>query len=313
MNYLSILDTRTKAWKEAKTKWNINSKMGREDIIANVGGWNTNEPSIFDPVLTELFYTWYVPDGGSIIDPFAGGSVRGIVADELGMRYTGIDISRNQIEANRLQSDGPEWILGDSQQVLETLDTKYDFGFTCPPYHNLEIYTDEVNDLSNMGWDAFRAKYELIMHRMYDVLKDNRFMAIVVGEIRDASKTRDYKIGKYKNLIGETIKAAESAGFHYYNEFILINPFERASKQMNRYYNKNRKVPSVHQNVLVFIKGNPDIATMDIDAISGAECMVDGIKYRTFREAAICIDKRLVASDIKWRCNSKSYPTYIEL
>ena len=310
MNYLSILDTRQAAWRDARKKWDINSKLGREDTISNVGGWNTNEVSVFDPVLAELFYTWYTPDGGYIIDPFAGGSVRGIVADKLGYHYTGIDVSKTQIEANKLQSKGPQWIHGDSEYILDLVDQKYDFAFTCPPYHDLERYTDDINDLSNMDWDAFLAKYKTIMHKTYQVLKENRFMAIVVSEIRDASKTRDYKIGKYKNLVGETIKAAEDAGFHYYNDFILVNSFERAAKQINRYYNKNRKVPRVHQNILVFIKGNPDIATMDIDGAKGAECQVDGIIYRTFREAAICIGNDVVASDIKWRCGSPSYPTY---
>ena len=38
--------------------------------------------SIFDPVLCELAYRWSCPQGGTIIDPFAGGSVRGVVAAE---------------------------------------------------------------------------------------------------------------------------------------------------------------------------------------------------------------------------------------
>ena len=310
MNHISVLDSRSKAWQDARKKWShINSEAGRENTLSNTGGWNTNEVSIFDPVLAELFYTWYTPGGGNILDPFAGGSVRGIVATDLDYSYTGIDINSEQVTANRLQSNKPTWLLGDSQQLLEGMNN-FDFAFTCPPYHDLEIYTDDVNDLSNMGWDAFKVKYEEIINRTYTALKPNRFMAIVVSEIRDRSTTRDYKIGKYKNLVGETIRAAESAGFHYYNEFIFIHHSERATKQINRYYNKNRKVPRVHQNVLVFIKGNPDIATMDIDKVSGIQCEVDGIQYRTFREAAICIDKSLVASDVKWRCSSKSYPQY---
>ena len=39
--------------------------------------------SIFDPVLCELAYRWFCPQGGTIIDPFAGGSVRGVVAAAL--------------------------------------------------------------------------------------------------------------------------------------------------------------------------------------------------------------------------------------
>ncbi|HXF87125.1 MAG TPA: hypothetical protein VNK48_02075 [Xanthobacteraceae bacterium] len=42
--------------------------------------------SIFDPVLCEIAYRWFCPPGGSVLDPFAGGSVRGIVASRLGRR-----------------------------------------------------------------------------------------------------------------------------------------------------------------------------------------------------------------------------------
>ena len=37
--------------------------------------------SIFDPVLCEIAYRWFCPPGGLVLDPFAGGSVRGIIAN----------------------------------------------------------------------------------------------------------------------------------------------------------------------------------------------------------------------------------------
>ena len=59
--------------------------------------------SIFDPVLCELAYRWFSPPQGIVLDPFAGGSVRGIVASHLGRKYTGIDLRSEQIIANRAQ------------------------------------------------------------------------------------------------------------------------------------------------------------------------------------------------------------------
>ena len=63
-------------------------------------------------------YDWFCPKGGTILDPFAGGSVRGIVASEMGYNYTGIDISETQILANQKQSKKPNWIVGDSADIL---------------------------------------------------------------------------------------------------------------------------------------------------------------------------------------------------
>ena len=302
MNHLSVLDSRSKEWQSAKKAWNLKEPIGREEIESRANG-----VSVFDPVLAQLFYNWYCVEGGSILDPFAGGPTRGYVAQELGYTYTGIDISEAQVQANR--EYGVECILGDSEAILPTLP-EHDLVFTCPPYHNLEVYTDHEADLSNMDWDSFSVKYSNIFKLCYDRLKDNRFMVIVTSEVREPSLTRNYKPGYYRSLVPLTIKSAEDAGFHYYNDFVYLHSAERAGKQMNRLYSLNRKVPRTHQNVLVFIKGNPDLATLDLDKVRGCECIVDGIPYRTFREAAICIDPKLVASDIKWRCESPSYPTY---
>jgi DNA modification methylase len=304
MNHLSVLDSRSKEWQLAKKEWNLKEPIGREQIQSR-----TQSVSVFDPVLAELFYGWYCPDGGSILDPFAGGPTRGYVAQQLGYTYTGIDISETQVKAN--QYYGVNCILGDSETMLPTVD-KHDLIFTCPPYHDLEVYTNEVNDLSNMDWDQFSLKYSNIFQQCYDRLYDNRFMVIVTSEIREPSLTRAYRPGYYRGLVPLTIKAAEEAGFHYYNDFVYLHSAERAAKQMNRLYRLNRKVPRTHQNVLVFVKGNPDLATLDIDRLHQGqrECIVDGIEYRTFREAAICIDPSLVASDIKWRCSSSYYPNY---
>ena len=60
--------------------------------------------SIFDPVLCEVAYAWFCPRGGRVLDPFAGGSVRGIVAAALGREYVGVDLSEAQVEANRAQA-----------------------------------------------------------------------------------------------------------------------------------------------------------------------------------------------------------------
>jgi hypothetical protein len=65
----------------------------------------TGATSIFDPVLCELAYRWFSAEGHRILDPFAGGSVRGLVAAMLGRSYTGNDLSAVQVAANQEQAD----------------------------------------------------------------------------------------------------------------------------------------------------------------------------------------------------------------
>ena len=308
----SILDTRTKEWQDRKRWWintyKIQSELGREQTISKTKFWDTDETSvsIFDATLCELMYDWFCPKGGTILDPFAGGSVRGIVAEELGYHYTGIDISETQILANQKQSEKPNWIVGDSAEMLETLDDEtYDFIFTCPPYYDLEIYSDNQNDLSNMDDEDFDDAYANILTECYSKLKDNRFFCIVLSETREVSKTGNYKIGKYRNLVAKTIMGCEEIGFNFYNDMVLFNSQHQASKISKTYFDRNRKIASVHQNVLVFVKGNPDLATEDINWDGSYKCIIDGIRYKSFREAAISIDpNELVATEIERRCKS---------
>lgn len=60
--------------------------------------------SVFDPVLCELVYRWFCPPGGHVLDPFAGGSVRGVVAHKLGRTYEGVELRPEQVAANEEQA-----------------------------------------------------------------------------------------------------------------------------------------------------------------------------------------------------------------
>ena len=121
----------------------MKSEVGRDSVVLGLSakaGEREDYVSIFDPALCEVLYHWFCPEGGTILDPFAGGSVRGIVANYLGYKYTGIDIRQEQIDSNIEQGldilgedNLPEWILGDSNEALDGLFEEYDFIFSCPP------------------------------------------------------------------------------------------------------------------------------------------------------------------------------------
>ena len=307
----SVLDTRTKDWKSRKEWWittyGIQSELGREETESRTMFWDSpTNVSIFDPVLCEVMYDWFTPKGGRVLDPFAGGSVRGIVAEEMGRTYVGIDLSESQIKANQKQSKKPLWICGDSEEKLDEVhNNHWDFVFTCPPYYDLEVYTDNPNDISNMDVDSFDTKYESILRKSVQKLTNNRFFAIVVSEVREPSVTGKYSTGRYRGLVRKTIDILENAGLEFYNDMILFNSQHQASRVGKVYFERNRKIPSVHQNILVFVKGNPDIATIEIE---GGEpfCRVYGEDYLSFRHAAIAVDAdNLVASEVERRCRSR--------
>ena len=222
----------------------------------NVAGEQTGT-SIFDPVLCEIAYRWFCPLQGKILDPFAGGSVRGIVAACLGYAYTGIDLQAGQIAANEEQAvaiiptNPPKWILGDSRYLNDLVKGPFDFVFSCPPYYDLERYSEDPTDLSNApDYNAFLSDYFLIVRQATASLKENRFACFVVGDIRD-------KQGFYRGFVGDTIKAFEQTGMKLYNEAILVTAIGSLPVRVGHPFAKFRKLGKTHQNVLVFYKGDP--------------------------------------------------------
>jgi DNA modification methylase len=237
----------------------IESEKGRaEGLLGSTMTALINKgTSIFDPFLCELMYKWFCPLEGSILDPFAGGSVRGIVAAKTGHNYLGLELRPEQVEANIAQrnkiiGNTPEaldWIIGDSNKTLDKIDQHFDMIFSCPPYADLEVYSDDPDDLSNMSYEDFKKVYSSIIRKAVSKLKDNRFACFVVGEVRNKS-------GGYKNFVADTIKAFLDAGCVYYNELILVNSAGTLPLRAGRVFNSSRKIGKMHQNILVFYKGD---------------------------------------------------------
>lgn len=48
--------------------------------------------SLFDPVLAEVMVRWFCPENGSVFDPFAGDTLKGLVFSTLGHKFTGIEL-----------------------------------------------------------------------------------------------------------------------------------------------------------------------------------------------------------------------------
>jgi hypothetical protein len=219
--------------------------------------------SIFDPVLCEIAYRWFCPSGGVILDPFAGGSVRGIVAARLGRKYIGHELRSAQVNENERQraaiiaesSLQPEWIVGDSRGLDKSCaGVAADFLFSCPPYADLEVYSNDPADLSNMPYDKFIEAYREIIAKACDLLLNNRFACFVVGDVRD-------KQGNYRNFVADTSQAFRDAGLQLYNEAILVTSVGSLPIRAGKQFQTSRKLGKTHQNVLVFVKGDGKAAT----------------------------------------------------
>ena len=229
--------------------------------------------SVFDPLLCELVYRWFCPPGGLVLDPFAGGSVRGLVAAMTGRRYLGIELRRAQLEANlvqvlevaKAQAEAVAYLEGDARElttlVRQVEAEPADLLFTCPPYFDLEIYSDDPRDLSAMGWEAFLEAYRAIIAQGAALLKPDRFAVYVVSDVREP------KTGYYRALPARTIEAFESAGLRLWNEAVLVQPVGSLPLRFAEAWQQSRKLGRTHQNVLVFVKGDARAATAAIGEV----------------------------------------------
>ena len=232
-NPFTVFDTKEQTWRERKQWWNNKGilpplePLQAKSVVNMPDDKFVKSTSVFDPVLCELMYRWYCPEGGTVIDPFAGGSVRGIVAE----------------------SKQPEYISGSSNVVLAEMEMakrSFDMLFTCPPYYNLEVYSDIEGDLSNMEWPAFLATFRSIIRKGCNLLKKDAMAVIVVGEVRARN-------GSLYGLVPATVKAFTDCGMKYYNEAVLETPLVSAQKRASSCM-KHGKLVKVHQNVLMFKK-----------------------------------------------------------
>lgn len=124
-----------------------------------------------------------------------------------------------------------------------------EFGFKVP------IVIDKDSEIV-AGHTRLKAAYETIFTKAIAKVKDNGFIAVVVGEVRDDN-------GIYRNFIGDTIEAVKRAGAQYYNEIVLVTMLGTLPVRIRRQFEASRKVGNTHQKALIFFKSAAEQKNID--------------------------------------------------
>ena len=208
--------------------------------------------SLLDPVMAELVCRWFGQDGCKSFDCFAGDSVFGYVSAHLGNEFVGIELRPEQAQLNNDRTEGmtARYICDDGQNVAQHIEAdSQDLLFSCPPYFDLEHYSDLENDASNQkSYEDFIQILRNAFSAAIGCLKENRFAVIVVGDVRDKST------GFYYDFCGDIKRIFKDGGMSLYNEIILVETGASTALRAARYM-ESRKVAKMHQNILVFYKG----------------------------------------------------------
>lgn len=227
---------------------------GLKELAENNNMSSVNGTSIFNPVLCHCLYRWFNRENGLVFDPFAGGFTRGCVAGLNGYKYLGIELRQEQVAANVKKAKqlgiSPKYICDDSLNADTYIkDETADLILTCPPYYSREVYSADQHDLSNMSPEDFIDTYRKILGISYRKLKENSFFILVVSEVRDE------KDRYYRRFVMDTVDICKSFGLNFWNEVVLVNSAATVIFRARVAFKKNRKITSVHQNALIFYKG----------------------------------------------------------
>lgn len=213
----------------------------------------TGTYSVFPiPLMEYIVIRYGGPSGGKILDPFAGGPPRAIASSFMGMEYHGIDVREDQIAENMevvkaLDLKGVQYYHDDARYLTTVPDHQYDMSVACPPYYDVEVYSDEEDDMSTFPtYASFNAAMWMSAEAQFPLLKPGAFACLIVCNFRD-------KKGELIDFRADTVANFKEAGFLFWDEVILSRNFGSAAKRASTAW-KGLKLVRRHEFLLVFRK-----------------------------------------------------------
>lgn len=242
------------------------SFMGGSFLPSEKGG-RAFAASIFNPMLAAQLVQAYSQPGDLIIDPFAGGGTRAVIAGLMERGYVGIDVRNDEVVRVNQRLDDLGLMPGslvstqDAAQVdwPGTLNAtssgkrrKADMLLTCPPYWNLEVYSEDPADLSTKPtYQEFLDGIEQVAVQSKKGLKNGALAVWVVGEFRHPDN------GELLDFPGDVARIHQRHGFWIYDRAVYTHANPQAFWRMG-VFDKTRKLIRVHEHILVMKYGSPN-------------------------------------------------------
>lgn len=206
--------------------------------------------SIFNPHLAQMILSAYCPSKAKIYDAFAGGGTRGFIASAMGHDYYGVEIRLEEVNRIKGQQEDLQTFFGiecaDSTKYVPEAES-FDFSYSCPPYYDLEVYSAQDGDMSNVEtYEQFLGMLKESLTRTYDALKPESLCIWVVGNFRD-------KKGELRHFNGDVARMGREVGFILHDELIFWGAAGIAAQRAGQFV-ANRKSVRVHEYLIVFKK-----------------------------------------------------------
>lgn len=263
----------------------LNDLTGKEWLLRTKSFWET-EPTAQDktaydhpaPFLirdVQKLIEMFTKKDMTVLDPFVGSGTSIIASNEINRKCIGIDLNpkykelaRKRIAEANLTDDNYEYIIGDSNTIIEQLDEQVDYIVTSPPYHNIlkntskgirsnngknyrigardgvEYYSEHENDLGNFDeYKDFILALKSIMSHCYNKLKHGKYCTIIIS---------DFTVNKKEVFVqGDIVNLMQEIGYEFQGTTVLLQPV----KPLFPFgYPYAYKINHHHQNIIMFRK-----------------------------------------------------------
>lgn len=262
----------------------VNDVIGQNSFKDKGKGGKKGETklSLFNPDVVMRIVNYYTKKGDTIVAPYGSRGVIGIVCYLCGRNSYSCDIVPKYMEEIKNGQHNIKIQVGDKDTILESFlcdavttkvtgtRTVTDLGWKIvdkksnkmksdfadcvifnPPYHNVEKYESNDNQLSDISdYDEFLEIYGKAIKQHFRILKPGCFAIAVVNDFR--------KSGTFYNFHGDTIELCKQAGFIQHD--IIINELNGQAMQAIGSFEKLglKIMPKCHEYILVFRKPDED-------------------------------------------------------
>jgi hypothetical protein len=246
---ISLLWTKENIEKALRVNRQSHSTPYLSEIIRQIGFIaGTSKVTIYRPLLTKRIVEYF--GAKEVLDVCVGWGGRMLGSSCIdGVNYTGIEPcsktynSLQQIKCE-LGLDRVSLHKDAAENILPTLEKKYDLAITSPPYYNLEIYSDEATQSHHYG--NYKNWYDLflqpVVYGVLDKLKDDG---------KSCWSVKNFKTDKQYNLYDDIVNLHKERGWEQIDlEFFVGNSLRPGSKDKNGNSKKSKEI------TYVFVKKN---------------------------------------------------------
>ena len=241
---ISLLWTKDNIEKALKINRQSHSTPYVSEIIRQIGFIaGTSKVTIYRPLLTKRIVEYF--DAKEVLDVCVGwgGRMLGSACID-GVNYTGIEPCNKTYNSlqeikDKLGLDRVSLYKDVAENVLPTLERKYDLAITSPPYYNLEIYSNEETQSHQYG--CYKNWYDLflkpVVHGVLNKLKDGG---------KSCWSVKNFKTDKQYNLYDDIVTLHNEQGWEQMDlEFFVGNSVRPGSKNKNGQSKKSKEITYV--------------------------------------------------------------------